>query len=131
MTAATSASAPKTSTPAAIATRVRRLMAVPAGSRLFAQDVADPADGLDQPRLPHFPPKVADVDPQPVRFRAEVVSPHRFEYLGAGKHPARVAEEEFEQREFGFGERQGLAAAAGLVRGQVQLGAGEPEHVGA
>src|ERR1700758_4582140 len=61
------------------------------GSFLFPQHVTDSAYRLDETRLTHLPPQIADVDPQPVRFRAEVVPPYRLEYLGAGKDPARIA----------------------------------------
>src|SRR5258708_39555168 len=58
-------------------TRPRRLRSRPgcADSWLFPQHVAEPAYGLDQPRIAHLPPQIADVDPQPVRLRAKVV-PH-------------------------------------------------------
>src|SRR6476660_3582174 len=121
MTAATIASAPKTTAPTAIATLARMLMLLLAGSCFFPQHVADPADRLYQPRLAQLPSQVADVDPEAVRFRAEVVPPHRFEYLGPGQYPVRVAQEQFEEREFGLGQRQPRPAAAGLVGRDVEL----------
>src|SRR6266700_5454672 len=98
---------------------------------LFPQHVAEPADGLDQPRLAHLPPQIADVDPQPVRFRTEIVPPHRFEYLRPGKHPARVADEQFEQREFGLGQRQPFTASTCLVCRVTAFDLRAPEQVGA
>ena len=92
-----------------------------------AQDVADAAHRVQQPRLAaglRLAPQVADVDAERVRRRAEVVAPHALEDLRARQHLARVLEEQLEQVELGAREldraarRGGPRARPGRARGR-------------
>src|SRR4051812_11659894 len=101
------------------------------GSWLFAQRVPDAANGVQQPRLAalfELPPQVADVDPERVRGRAEVVAPHALVDLRARQHLTGVAHEELEEVELGACQLQAALAAVRLARRRVDEHVGEAER---
>ena len=86
--------------------------------RGVAQDVADAAHGVQQPRLAAglgLAPQVADVDLQRVGGGPEVIAPHAVEDLPAGEHLARVVQEQLEQQELRARQLDQPLAAAHLV----------------
>ena len=108
--------------------RGRAASAVAGSSRLLAEGVADAAHGLQQARLAvlfELAAEVADVDPERVRGRAEVVAPDALVDLRARQHLARVAQEELEQVELGARQLQAAVAARGLARRRVERDVGE------
>src|SRR5919204_2107687 len=79
-----------------------RASAVAETSWFLAQRVTDAAHGLQDARLAvllELPPQVADVHPERVRGRAEVVAPHALVDLRPRQHLPRVAHEQLEQVE--------------------------------
>ena len=94
------------------------------------QHVADPAHGVQQPRLAArlgLAPQVADVDAERVGGGAEVVAPHALEQLRAAEHLARVLEEHLQQRELGARQLERALAAPHLVRARVEHEVGEAQ----
>ena len=84
-----------------------------AGSCLFPQDVADPADGLDQPAALHLAPQVAD-GPRARSIPGRSRTPHRFSNIWGPRGPGRGCGST-EQRELGLGHgscrRRGVPGA--------------------
>ena len=107
----------------------RRTASVEVGSsRLFAEGVADAAHRLQEARLAglfELAAEVADVDPERVRGRSEVVAPDALVDLRPRQHLARVAQEELEQVELGAGQLQAAVAARGFARRRVEADVGE------
>src|SRR6195952_1941329 len=94
-------------------TRAGRSTVVPR-SGVSAQDVPDPAHRVDEARLAlglGLAPQVADVDLEGVAGGREVVAPHLLEDLRAREHPARVRQQQLQQRELGAGEADRPLAA--------------------
>src|SRR6195952_1846417 len=102
-------------------------------SGVGAQDVPDPAHRVDEARLAlglGLAPQVADVDLEGVAGGREVVAPDLLEDAGARQDPARVRDEQLEQRELGAGERDRPFAAADVAGDGVQGQVREHQRVG-
>src|SRR5712691_13304242 len=86
---------------------------------VLAQDVADAADRMDEPRVAgglRLAPQVADVDVERVRHRAEVEAPDVGEDERARQHAARVTQEELEQAELDGRELDRPPSTADVAR---------------
>src|SRR3954467_11617587 len=130
--ATTQTAADVAATVAAIATAVssvslrRKLM--PEGSRLFAEGVPDPANRLQEAGLTalfELAAEGADVHPERIRRRSEVVAPNTLVDLRARQHLARVAQEELEQVELGARQLQAALAARCFAGRRVERDVGE------
>ena len=60
----------------------------------------------------------------------EVVAPDGLEDLGPAQDPARIAQEQLQQRQLRLGQLQAPAAAFGPAAAQVQFDVGEAQHLG-
>src|SRR3954452_7245078 len=125
-----STSATGISTASASRSRLRRLIAgtrrgvaIGLGGFVGAQDVAEPADRAEQPRLRvlQLASQVADVRLDDVVLAVEVVLPDVVEDLLLGQDALGVEEEVAEQAELGGGELDLVARAPDLVAVLVQL----------
>src|SRR5919197_2564313 len=96
-----------------------RASAVAETSWFVAERVPDAAHRLQDPRLAallELPPQVADVHPERIRRRAEVVTPHALVDLRPRQHLPRVAHEQFEQVELRTRELHAPVTARCLAR---------------
>src|SRR5207253_6495619 len=99
---------------------------------LFTQDVADAANGVDQPRLAAglgLTSQIADVHLERVRGVVEVVTPDAREDPIARKHLARMRHEQVEERELDPRQLEFTAAAASTALGAIELEVGVAEDV--
>src|SRR3954447_4642336 len=134
-----STSATAISTASASRSRLRRLIAgtrrgvaIGSGGFVGAQDVAEPADRAEQPRLRvlQLASQVADVRLDDVVLAVEVVLPDVVQDLLLGQDALGVEEEVAEQAELGGGELDLVARAPDLVAVLVQLQVAVPEARG-
>src|SRR5581483_5128462 len=72
-------------------------------------------------------PQVADVHPQRVRGRAEVVTPHALVDLRPRQYLPRIAHEELEQVELGARQLEAAVTSHHLTRRGIQRQVTEPE----
>src|SRR5204862_7276098 len=126
----TGETATTTSATAAATTSARRARKLMEKRSFLTQGVADAADGLNQPRSAagfRLAPQIPDIDVERVRARAEVVAPHAPEDEAARQHLARVAEEQFKQRELGSRELDRLGPARHFACAEIELEVGEAQ----
>src|SRR5437660_141413 len=99
-------------------------------SLLLAEDVADPANGVDQAccavRL-GLASQGADEHLERVRRELDLVAPHLPEHRRAVEDAPRVAKQELEQRELDASQLELVAAAAtpSLVQVELEVGVSE------
>ncbi|KIM15459.1 hypothetical protein QV65_23050 [Rhodococcus erythropolis] len=97
------------------------------------QDVADSADGVDQPRFAvgfRLATQVADVHLERIAGRREVVPPHLFENASTGEHATRVGHEHFEEGKLGAGQADRSLSALDLTGDRVEGEVLEGHHFG-